>query len=116
MAADWFAGREIIRELAQHGEAPDVLRLSDEEETRVSLQLSGAEGLQKRGLDAYLALRRRSEGCLVICGWEGDHESVRRRSALGHRRLRAGGAVPLGQAAAAPGRRDASRAPTCATS
>ena len=99
MAADWVAGREIIRELAQHGEAPDVLRLSDEEETRVSLQLSGAEGLQKKGLDAYLALRRRSEGCLVICGWEGDHESVRRRSALGHRRLRAGGAVPLGQAA-----------------
>ena len=99
MAEDWVAGREIVREMAQHGEEPDVLRLSDEEETRVSLQLSGTEGLQKKGLDAYLALRRRSEGCLVICGWEGEHESVRRRSSLGHRRLRAGGAVPLGQAA-----------------
>jgi len=99
MTRDWVAGREIIRELAQHGEEPDVLRLSDEEETRVSLRLSGAEGMQKKALDAYLALRRRSAGCLMICGWEGDHESVRRRRALGHRRLRAGGAVPLGAAA-----------------
>ena len=99
MAPDWVAGREIIRALAQHGEEPDVLRLSDEEETRVSLQLSGAEGMRKRGLDAYLALRRRSGGCLMICGWEGERESVRRRRSLGHRRLRAGGAVPLGTAA-----------------
>ncbi len=65
----------------------------------MSLQLSGAEGMRKRGLDAYLALRRRSGGCLMICGWEGEHESVRRRRSLGHRRLRAGGAVPLGTAA-----------------
>ena len=99
MAEDWVGGREIIRSLAQHGEEPDVLRLSDEEETRVSLQLSGAEGAQRKALDAYLALRRRSGGCLLICGWEGDHESVRRRRSLGHRRLRSGGAVPLGQAA-----------------
>ncbi len=99
MAADWVAGRELIRELAQRGEMPDVLRLSDEEETRVSLQLSGTEGLKKRGLDAYLALRRRSGGCLLICGWEGEPESVRRRRSLARRRLRAGGAVPLGGAA-----------------
>ena len=72
MAEDFEAGREIVRDLAQHHEAPDVLRLSDEEETRVSLGLAGTEGLQKRALDAYLSLRRRKGGCLMICGWEGE--------------------------------------------
>ena len=71
MAEDFHAGREIVRDLAQRHEAPDVLRLSDEEETRVSLELAGTEGLRKRALDAYLSLRRRRGGCLMICGWEG---------------------------------------------
>jgi alkyldihydroxyacetonephosphate synthase len=101
IAADFRSGREIIRELAQTHEMPDVLRLSDEEETRVSLQLSGSEGAQKRALDAYLSLRRRQGGCLLICGWEGEGESVRRRRALARKRLRRGGAVPLGSRAGA---------------
>ena len=96
IAADFASGREIIRELAQRDEMPDTLRLSDEEETRVSLQLAGSEGWQKRALDAYLGLRRRRGGCLLICGWEGEREAVRRRRSLAGRRLRAGGAVALG--------------------
>ena len=99
IAADFASGRDILRELAQHDEMPDVLRLSDEEETRVSLELAGTEGPRKRVLDAYLALRRRREGCLVICGWEGEREAVRRRRSLAGRRLRAGGAAPLGSSA-----------------
>ena len=78
---DFVAGREIIRALAQRHEAPDVLRLSDEEETRVSLALSGRRGPAEERLDAYLALRRRRGGCLIICGWEGERESVHRRRA-----------------------------------
>jgi alkyldihydroxyacetonephosphate synthase len=96
---DFRSGTEIFRELAQQHEMPDVLRLSDEEETRVSLRLSGAEGMRKRALDAYLGLRRRRDGCLVICGWEGEAEAVGRRRSLASRRLRAGGAVSLGKAA-----------------
>jgi alkyldihydroxyacetonephosphate synthase len=96
---DFAAGCEIVRELAQAHEAPDVLRLSDEEETRISLALSGAEGLRKRALDAYLGLRRRRGGSLMICGWEGAPRSVRRRRSLARRRLRRGGAVPLGRPA-----------------
>jgi alkyldihydroxyacetonephosphate synthase len=99
MAESFDAGREIVRDLAQRHEAPDVLRLSDEEETRVSLELAGTEGLQKRALDAYLSLRRRQGGCLMICGWEGEDESVRRRRSLGQSRLRLGGAIPLGGSA-----------------
>jgi alkyldihydroxyacetonephosphate synthase len=99
MAEDFDAGREIVRDLAQRHEVPDVLRLSDEEETRVSLDLAGTEGLQKRALDAYLSLRRRQGGCLMICGWEGEPESVRRRRALAETRLRLGGAASLGASA-----------------
>ena len=99
MAENFTAGREIVRDLAQGRVAPDVLRLSDEEETRVSLDLAGTEGLQKRALDTYLSLRRRRGGCLMICGWEGTPESVRRRRSLAQTRLRLGGAVPLGASA-----------------
>ncbi len=99
MAEDFESGREIVRDLAQRHEAPDVLRLSDEEETRVTLDLAGTEGLQKRALDAYLSLRRRRGGCLIICGWEGERDPARRRRSLSQTRLRLGGAVPLGSSA-----------------
>jgi alkyldihydroxyacetonephosphate synthase len=99
IAESFEAGREIVRDLAQRHEAPDVLRLSDEEETRVSLELAGTEGLRKRALDAYLSLRRRRGGCLMICGWEGEREDVSRRRGLAQTRLRLGGAVPLGRSA-----------------
>ena len=99
IAEDFEAGREIVRDLSQRHEAPDVFRLSDEEETRVTLELAGTEGLRKRALDAYLRLRRRQGGCLMICGWEGDREVVSRQRSLAQTRLRLGGAVPLGTSA-----------------
>ncbi len=95
-AADFESGRETIRALAQEEALPDVIRLSDEEETRISLLAGVGEGLQRRALDTYLSLRRRSGGCIVIAGWEGEPESVRRRRELGARLLRRGGAVPIG--------------------
>src|SRR3954451_4125800 len=99
IAESFEAGREIVRDLAQRHEAPDVLRLSDEEETRVSLELAGTEGMRKRALDAYLSLRRRRGGCLMICGWEGESDSVSRRRSLAQARLRLGGAASLGRPA-----------------
>ncbi|HET9120287.1 MAG TPA: FAD-binding oxidoreductase, partial [Solirubrobacterales bacterium] len=99
VAEDFDTGREIVRDLAQRREAPDVLRLSDEDETRVSLELSGTEGLRKRALDSYLSLRRRRGGCLLICGWEGERETISRRRSLAQTRLRLGGAVSLGRSA-----------------
>jgi alkyldihydroxyacetonephosphate synthase len=99
IVADFDSGRELVRSLAQADVLPDVTRLSDESETRVSLGLAGTEGARRALLDAYLRLRRRSAGCLVICGWEGEQESVERRHALSARLLRRGGAVPLGQSA-----------------
>jgi alkyldihydroxyacetonephosphate synthase len=99
VAGDFAAGREIVRSLAQDDVLPDVTRLSDETETRVSLGLAGTTGARRAALDAYLRLRRRTGGCLMICGWEGDREAVDRRHSLSARVLRRGGAVPLGASA-----------------
>jgi alkyldihydroxyacetonephosphate synthase len=85
--------------MAQHEALADVTRLSDEEETRFSLMLAGIEGARRRAFDAYLKLRRRTGGCMMILGWEGEPESVRRRRAISTRVMRRGGAVPLGAGA-----------------
>jgi alkyldihydroxyacetonephosphate synthase len=99
IAESFEAGAEIVRAMAQGPGLPDVIRLSDEEETEVSLALSGPRGFAASVFDAYLGLRRRRGGCLMVIGVEGDEESVARRRALAVRALRAGGAAYLGQAA-----------------
>ena len=99
MAESFEAGAGIVRTLAQGPGLPDVIRVSDEEETRVSMSLSGPRGAAGALFGAYLSARRRREGCLVIAGFEGDEESVARRRALTVRELRAGGAAYLGRAA-----------------
>jgi alkyldihydroxyacetonephosphate synthase len=101
VCADFESGAELVRTLAQAEALPDVTRLSDETETRVSLAMAGASGARRALLEAYLRLRRRAGGCIVICGWEGERESVERRRAISTRLLRSGGAVSLGSA---PGR------------
>ena len=99
MAESFEAGTEIVRALAQGPGLPDTIRVSDEEETEVSLALSGPRGIAGRAFDGYLGLRRRRGGALLIVGLEGDEESVARRRALSVRALRRGGAVYLGEGA-----------------
>ena len=99
MAEGFEAGGEIVRTLAQGPGLPDVIRISDEEETEVSLALSGPRGLAGTLFGGYLGLRKRRGGCLVVIGFEGDEESVARRRALTVRALRHGGAAYLGQSA-----------------
>ena len=99
MAESFEAGAEIVRALAQGPGLPDIVRVSDEEETQGSLALSGPRGLQGKLFGGYLGLRRRRGGALVIVGHEGDEESVARRRALTVRALRAGGGANLGEAA-----------------
>jgi len=101
MAADFASGAEVVRSLAQADVLPDVVRVSDQGETRLSLALSGTAGAKRALLSSYLRLRRRAAGCLIICGWEGEPEAVERRRALSARVLRSGGAAALG---VAPGR------------
>lgn len=99
IAEDFEAGAEIVRALAQGPGLPDVIRVSDAEETEVSLMLSGPRGLAGRAFGGYLGLRRRRGGCLIVVGVEGEEESAARRRALAVRALRRGGAAYLGQGA-----------------
>jgi len=99
IAESFEAGAAIVRSLAQGPGLPEVIRLSDEEETQVSLQISGMHGFAGKLFEGYLGLRRRREGCLIVVGFEGDEESAARGRALAVRELRRGGAAYLGQAA-----------------
>ena len=74
------AGVRALRALAQQHASPDVARLSDEQETRMSLALAGSGGLKGRLGRIYLGVRGYGEGCLAILGFEGGaHEVASRR-------------------------------------
>ncbi|MHB8241823.1 MAG: FAD-binding oxidoreductase [Solirubrobacteraceae bacterium] len=80
---DFAAGVQALETLSSEHVLPDVTRLSDEAETRMSLALAGTEGIKRRLGRAYLGVRGYAEGCLAIFGFEGTEEDV------AHRRSRA---------------------------
>jgi alkyldihydroxyacetonephosphate synthase len=90
-------GREAFRVMEQADAAPDVARLSDEEETRVAFAMASTGGVAERAGRAYLRLRGHEGGCLAITGFEGDEEDVERRRIRAGALLRAGGGVRLGR-------------------
>jgi alkyldihydroxyacetonephosphate synthase len=94
---DFAAGVEALRALAQQRACPDVARLSDEAETRMSLALAGVGGVKGRLGRTYLGLRGYSGGCLAILGFEGeaDEVSARRKRAL--ELARRGGGLAVGR-------------------
>lgn len=69
----WEDGMAQLRRLEQDGIVPDVARLSDVDETSVSMRLSAPRAVR------MLARNR----CLLVLGWEGSKGSVssRRRAA-----------------------------------
>ncbi len=91
------AGAEALRALEQAGAAPDVARLSDEEETRISLTLA-SHPAATRALRAYIRSRGQRAACLTILGFDGDPADVARRRARARAILRRHGAIALGQA------------------
>jgi alkyldihydroxyacetonephosphate synthase len=76
-------GADALRRLEQAGLAPDIARLSDEEETRLSVARAGTGRLGRTLLGGR---------CLLVLGWEGR---TGRRRAVATRLLRWGG-IPLG--------------------
>jgi len=89
-------GVEALRVMEQAGASPDVARLADEEETRLSLAMASTGSAGERAGRAYLRLRGHEGGCLAIAGWEGDPDDVARRRLRGAALLRAGGGLALG--------------------
>lgn len=99
--SDFQTGQEALRALARAHALPDVARLSDAAETRVSLALAGG-GVKALLGDAYLRLRGYRGGCVAIVVFEGSCErDVTARHRRAQRILKAHGALSLG---ASPGR------------
>lgn len=94
--ADFASGVEAFRHMEQSGDVPDIARLSDEAETSLSIALGSTGGIAERVGKAYLKARGHANGCLVIVGWEGTADSVRRRRTLTRARLSDGGGARLG--------------------
>jgi alkyldihydroxyacetonephosphate synthase len=83
----WFAsfaeGAAVLRQLAQDGPVPTVVRLSDEAETALNLtRPSELGGGPERG------------GCLAVVGYEGSSEALERRRDAATRVLELAGAQP----------------------
>jgi alkyldihydroxyacetonephosphate synthase len=97
---DLATGIEALRSLSQQHAVPEVARLSDEQETRMSLALAGSGGVKGRVGRVYLSARGYEAGCLAVLGFEGAPGEVaaRRRRALVL--LRAGGALSVGRSPA----------------
>ena len=90
-------GCEALRVMEQADGSPDVARLSDEQETRLSLALASTGSTTERAGRAYLRLRGHEGGCLAIVGFEGDADDVERRRLHSGALLRAGGGLRLGR-------------------
>src|SRR5439155_1450798 len=87
----WFfrsfaEGADAFAELEQRRSAPDVARLSDEDETHSALAFAASGGARDLVGRAYLRARGYAGGCLVVVGWDGTEEDVRRRRAAAARR------------------------------
>jgi alkyldihydroxyacetonephosphate synthase len=91
----WAGGLAALQQLARHDLLPDVVRLSDADETRANLLM--ASGAGARALRGTLRTRRHGDGCLLVLGWEGLPTIVRARSRAAAAVLRDGGALRLGR-------------------
>jgi alkyldihydroxyacetonephosphate synthase len=89
-------GAQALRLVAQERRAPDIGRLSDEEETRLTMGLAGDGGLKGRLGRGYIRTRGYAGGCLGIFGWEGDTDDVRQRAGDTLAVLRRAGGLQLG--------------------
>lgn len=96
MFPDFHAGVDAFRSMAQQHAEATVMRLSDPEETAVTMATSGPEGRTAEVLDKYLSLRRVREPSLAIVGWEGSRSAVTARRLEGLAVLRRHGGVSLG--------------------
>jgi alkyldihydroxyacetonephosphate synthase len=110
MFESFAAGVRALRAMAQEHALPEVSRLSDAAETRMSMALAGGGGAKGWLGRAYLGARGRgdrskigqqTQRCIAILGFEGDEAEVKGRRARTIALARRGGGVALG---GSPGR------------
>jgi len=105
------AGVDALRLLAAEHVVPDVVRLSDEAETRMSMALAGDGGLKGRIGRAYLGLRGYADGCITILGFEGGPEDVAFRRGRAAALCHGAGAISVGRSPGEAWRRGRFEAP-----
>jgi alkyldihydroxyacetonephosphate synthase len=110
MFESFAAGVQALRAMAQEHALPEVARLSDAAETRMSMALAGGGGVKGRLGRAYLGARGRGDRakigqqprrCIAILGFEGEEREVKSRRARTIGLARHSGGIALG---GAPGR------------
>jgi len=89
-------GCDALRGLVQNGLAPQIARLSDEDETRMATTMAGGAGLAGALVQR---VRGYEEGALLIAGWEGSEETVARERARAVPLLKRAGAMAIGRGA-----------------
>jgi alkyldihydroxyacetonephosphate synthase len=94
---DFAAGEQTLRALAHERSLPDLARLSDQAETRLSLAMAGSGGIKGRLGRGYLTLRGYRHGCLAIFGFEGAAEQVYSRRARALELARGHGGLAVGR-------------------
>jgi alkyldihydroxyacetonephosphate synthase len=97
MFRDFPSAVHFLREMIQSGMAPQVVRLSDDEETRITLAMAGMSGIKGGLFNLFRGFNRLRNGCLCIFGWEGERAEINlRRLELAQKAMRAHG-VRLGK-------------------
>src|SRR4029079_12420459 len=80
----------------QAGAAADVNRLSDQDESRLTMALASTGSRKEKLRRRHLKMRGHEGGCIAIVGFEGSEEEVEDRHRTAAGLLRAGGGVSLG--------------------
>jgi alkyldihydroxyacetonephosphate synthase len=93
---DFDSAVEALRVAVQDRATPDVVRLSDEPQTTLTLAAGEADG---RRAPLGRALLRSRRGVLAIVGWEGQREAVARRRLHTMTLLERGGGSSIGTTA-----------------
>jgi len=91
----WAAGLAALQQMARHDLLPDIVRLSDPDETRANLLMAAGTGA--RALRGTLRTRGHADGCLLVLGWEGLPTIVRARASAAASLLRDAGAIRVGR-------------------
>ena len=94
--ASFAEGVEALRRLAGEHSLPDVVRLSDERETQLSLMLAEQGAVKGALTRAFMGVRGVAGGCLAILGFEGSEEEVASRRSRAKELLRRHGGRPAG--------------------
>jgi alkyldihydroxyacetonephosphate synthase len=101
----WADGVNAFRQMEQGRTAPDIARLSDQDESRMTMAMAGSGGRVQRLAKRWLKLRGHGDGCLVILGFEGDSDDLGERMARVRGLMSDAGGVRLGTRAGEAWRR-----------